>query len=931
MIGPFIQYEPPGVYTRTLSDSTLVTLQGGLRIPLLIGVGQETLVLTDQELVRGSSSTIDNLKTNEDVSHQFDGLNRQFTVLLFPIVTGSGSGEPSFNPNNVKVTINGIPTGVSAVEGTTGKITLSSIPRDTDEVLVTYYFKRTDTLIGNGSTEFPNWDDLSVQADGLNKEFKVNFPPIVDGTNGGIATTNPSKVKVKIIRNGVEYSSQVVSVDGQAGVVTLTEAPLSSDVVWFSYYTNRWQNTFDWLPISNITEVLRVGDAPGRSDFINTLDYVVQGNKIHWGHSFETKPALIASTPGSVPFNSQIQTTLWDSKLYMRRAAGDVDGENKEFTLEFTPTEGTGQGRETDDVNKIQVFVGTSVEDAKSAGAVDVISLRSSTKKFQLKDAPAVGQVVFVTYWFNQLSNDTYTLTSKLQNTPNEAGEFEVTSANNGQVMFIAEDRPSHFVVDPNFATEGVTWPEEGPDLTVIPGYAVEETILLNFINDKDYLVLSSIGVDGSNGSGTLGQTYVDEKTGTRFTVLEGDTVTYQANDLLEFDISKTFKTGPIPTLSVPGLRIVVNDLNGVTPGNTCTLDTFNKSGAEPRVGDFYYFSARYAKTNYDLGVYTKLKDIVNEFGAINPDNRLSLAASLAFSNGAIALACAQVLRDASGLDASPQAYSDVLKEIEAPVKGTQIKPNIICPITTKLDVINEVRVHCEKMSTIRNKTERTGIFGFPLGYSPEQAQTFARGLKSERMIGLYPDGAVVGLVDEFGSINEVAVDGSMLASAFAGLAVNPTFDVATPLTHKTLTGFRRLIRTLDSVTMNQTAVAGITILEDLVPNILVRQAMTTNPTNVLTREPSVIFIKDFVQQEIRAALDPFIGNKFLPTLIQDVENSVDNLMNQLVNLQIITAFQGTSAEQDPNDPTIMRVETFYSPVFPLNWIVVTLNLRVQL
>jgi hypothetical protein len=255
----------------------------------------------------------------------------------------------------------------------------------------------------------------------------------------------------------------------------------------------------------------------------------------------------------------------------------------------------------------------------------------------------------------------------------------------------------------------------------------------------------------------------------------------------------------------------------------------------------------------------------------------------------------------------------------------------MICALTTQKDVINEVRLHCEKMSTIRNKSERTGVFGFSVGTTAEQAQQFARNQKSERLIALYPDGAVIGLIDQFGNVNEAAVDGSFLAAAFTGLAVNPVFDVATPLTHKTLTGFRRLVRSLDSVTMNQTAIAGVTILEDLAPNLLIRQAMTTNPSTVLTREPTVVFIKDYVQKQIRDVLDPFIGIKFLPSVVQDVEAVIDNLLNQLVNQQIITAFQGTTATPDDVDPTILRVETFYSPVLPLNWIVVNLNLRVRL
>jgi len=309
----------------------------------------------------------------------------------------------------------------------------------------------------------------------------------------------------------------------------------------------------------------------------------------------------------------------------------------------------------------------------------------------------------------------------------------------------------------------------------------------------------------------------------------------------------------------------------------------------------------------------------------------LSLAAYLAFSNGAIAIALAQVLRDNTGVDASVQSYKDILTQIESPLRDTGIKPSLVCPVTSNQEVINATRLHCEKVSTIRYKSERTTVFGYAVGTTPEQAQSFARNMKSERMIGLYPDGAIVGLIDELGNVNEAVVDGSLLAAAFAGLVVNPIYDVATPLTHKKLIGFRRLVQQLDAVTMNQTAVAGLTIVEDLSPDILIRQAMTTNIDTVLTREPTVVFIKDYVQQQMRNTLDKFIGIKFLSTVLQDAETSVDNLMNQLINQEIITQFQGTSAIQDENDPTIMRIESFYSPVFPLNWIVVTLNLRVSL
>jgi len=918
MTGPFTQYIDPGVYTRTLTDNTITTLTGGLRIPLFVGVGSENLQLTDYEIVRGSSSSVDNYKGSEDVSMQFSGVDREIQVMLYPIVKGDGAGEITFDPNHVQVTVNGNPTGVAQVFGDQGKIILSSIPREDDLVKVSYYFKRTDTLIEE--------DDVSSQADGDNKAFKVSHVPIVDGSNGGLATTDVSKVTVTVDEDVVE----VTEVVGQEGVFVLAIAPADGAVVLATYWTNKWQDTFDYLPITNVTNVVRVGTSPGRSDFTNTVDFVVQDNKIQWGHSFSIE-GLEAAPLSNVFDDTYINSYLHDNRVYMRPTTGVVDSDNKEFILEYIPTTGSGRGTPSDEVSQVKAYIGIGVADALANGEVEISYLEANAKKIVLVEAPAAPQVVYVTYYHNMISDDTFLLTCKKASTSTVAGEYEVSSFNNGQVMNIVEDSPSHAVSDPNFGIEGVTYPNYNYDGQTIPGYGVEETVLLNFINNSDYLVLSSIGPDGSNGSGSLGQTYVDEKTGTRFTIMPGSTVTYQAGDLIEYDVSKTFKTQITPIWDIPGLQTVINSLEGVAINNTAMLTTYNKSGAEPSVGDFYYVTMDYAKTEYPIEIFTQLKDVVSKIGEVNTDNRLSLAAYLAFSNGAIAVALAQVLRDNTGVDATFDSYKEILRTMESPIEGTGVKPNLICPVTTNQEVINEMRLHCEKMSTIRYRTERTGVYGYAVGTTPEQAQQFAKNMKSERLVGLFPDGAIIGLIDELGNVNEAVVDGSLLAAAYSGLVVNPIYDVATPLTHKTLTGFRRLVRQVDAVTMNQTAVAGITILEDLVPNILIRHAMTTDPTNVLTREPTVIYIKDYVQQQMRGALDKFIGVKFLPTIIQDVETNVDNLMNQMINQEIITAFTGTSATQDSQDPTILRVEAYYSPVFPLNWIVVTLNLRVKL
>jgi len=916
----------PGAYTETLADQTISNLIGGLRIPLFIGVASETLEITDYEMIRGSSATADNYMANEDVSNQLNGDNRSFIVSHFPIVTGSGQGIIAYDPQFITVTVDGTPAGVSNLYGNTGEVVLSMIPESGAVVTISYYFKRTDTLITN--------DDLSIQANSVNLDFKVNFPPIVDGSNGGVATTDITKVTITvatIVNNKTITTTALISaVDGQSGVITLALPPVAGSKVLATYYTNTWQDTSDYLPVSNIVDVIRVGTAPGRSDFTNTVDFVIQGNQIQWGASFSVTTGVVY--PNTTPFNSQINAYLYDNRAYLNPAFGIVDGVNTSFTLEYVPTQGTGFGIPTDDVNHVIAYVGTSVANARTNGPVAVETLSGSEHMITLQNAPAIGQLVYVTYWYNLISDDTYTLTCVVPSTPLTAGTYQIVSVNNGNVLSIIENKSAHAVANPLFATEGITYPAGGFDGQTIPGYSVVEDVLLNFFNNTDFWVLSSLGPSGSNGSGSLGQTYIDGKTGLRFTIMPGSISTlYTSGDLLEFDVQLYHNTAVIPFYDIPGLKTTITNINGVIAANTAILNTFNKSGNDPAVGSFYYVTVDYEKTNFPIKVYTKIKDVVNDMGPISTDNKLSLAASLAFTNGAVAMVLAQVVRNSTGIDADIQAYTDVLSTIESPIKGYGVKPNIICPLSTNVYVIDAVRIHCEKLSTIRYSSERTGVFGFAIGTLPEQAQAFAKNMVSQRMIGIYPDGAVVGLLDQVGNVQLAAVDGSFLAAAFAGLAVSPVYDVATPLTNKRIIGFNSLIRQTDIVTLNQTAVSGLTVLQDLVPDFLIRQATTTNVSTVLTREPTVVFIQDYVQQQMRIVLDPYIGVKFLSTVLQDIEVSVDGLMNNLVNLQIITAYNGTTAVQDSSDPTLCNVETFYSPVFPLLWCRMAFNLRVSL
>jgi hypothetical protein len=183
-------------------------------------------------------------------------------------------------------------------------------------------------------------------------------------------------------------------------------------------------------------------------------------------------------------------------------------------------------------------------------------------------------------------------------------------------------------------------------------------------------------------------------------------------------------------------------------------------------------------------------------------------------------------------------------------------------------------------------------------------------------------------IMDELGNSVDFLVDGSLLAAAISGRDTSPAYDVAEPLTHKPVVGFSRLFRRMDPVTQAQVCNSGITLLEEQAAGIIVKMDLTTDVSSVLTRTPSVIRIKDFVQKGTRSALNPYIGMKYLTSRATEVEKTLSSYLSALQAAQIITGFTGVKATPNANEPTTLDVVAYYSPVLPLLWIIVTFNLR---
>lgn len=447
---------------------------------------------------------------------------------------------------------------------------------------------------------------------------------------------------------------------------------------------------------------------------------------------------------------------------------------------------------------------------------------------------------------------------------------------------------------------------------------------------------------NGTGSDGTVGQTYRDAVTGLTFTVLPrgwssnptGPWVAYPTGGAatFRFAVSRTLTTDAnLPILALKGLEMKVANTLGMAVGDTAQVSTFERGGNEPLNGDVYYTTYTYRKDDFSTAFFTKLSAIEAAYGEIHPDNSVTLASFLATLNGAVLVGVKQVQRDEGSTYASIEAYRNAIQDLEGVLPG-QVNPDIITPLRGDSPELYQILSRSNSIqSSIRYRSERTSIVGLSAGRPPEDASNLAQLLGSERMRVVYPDMAILQLTDAFNNTKEHLVDGPMIAAALAGSVVSPNVDVATAWTGRKLVGFSQLARRLDAVEMNRTAQKGVTVLEERPPYLRVRHGLTTDMSNVLSKIPTVRLIADEVQRQSRAVLERFIGIKFLPGILTQIEGRLAMMLKQLVKQQIISAYTGVKANVAADDPTVAEVEAYYSPVFPLLYIVLTFHLRASL
>jgi len=383
-----------------------------------------------------------------------------------------------------------------------------------------------------------------------------------------------------------------------------------------------------------------------------------------------------------------------------------------------------------------------------------------------------------------------------------------------------------------------------------------------------------------------------------------------------------------------------------------------------PAISGVFYVSYCYDKqtADYQPKTFAAYSNIVNEYGpeaywnlittgtnagtyTLNRINPLTLGSKVAFNNNASVVVLVQ--NTGPGVDAGD--YLNSVQKLEGKIVDLIVPLTIASGVSFNEMALNEkalalnyVKLHCETMSNDINKKERVGLGSLgpaEIGDSttPNSYIYTARALNSKRMALIAPGKTSVSLQDPNGNFHDTPIDGAFLATAAAALSASPLTDVATPLTNQELNAFEILDAATplhpDSayldVEKNNMASAGVMIIDQEGPSIFVRHQLTTNQTNVVVGEFSVVTLVDYVSQAVRFSCNPFIGQKLRPaSTIPGVKGTILATLQALAAADIISSIGGISVSINPTNPTELLVQAEYVPIFPLNRIRVTFTIK---
>jgi hypothetical protein len=899
--------------------------------------------------------------------------NTVFQTVHVPIVDGTNGGVVTTSPKDVTALVNGEAVTVSSVDGKLGVITLAApvaygstlsltyhtnTYQDTSDVLPNVgvsevlsvglgpdradYVEGIDFVLGSdadGNSSI-NWGasvstttgkttstvpfngkvintklvdekiylrPVAGVCNGKNASFILEFIP-VDGSGRGVWTNDPSKVKVYVGANAAAAleagAVNVASVTAGTRTVVLYNPPQAGQKVFATYHRNTLADNTYTLAVVNGGQAgipgqgtYKVTDSLNRklsvAKFVSstvtdaTYKAALEAGTAWQDYSVDSLTGAVYPGDLKASFGGVAETVTLtlnhdgDNTTPGVQAAATIKGvtftaqepgtDGDSITIAIDATQGNGQPG-----GKVTVSGTTITIAAYNTTSSSVLTVSQVVALFATPVAVTVG-----------------------------SNTVHVQASGTGSTQVDTESGTLQGGVDP-----------------------VSTPVVSSFV------VSSSDAVNGSAGTGFFGQTYIDAKTGLKFTLAlpTGYTLTPSQQIVLAVDPTAAFVVGSVWNVGIPGIEAKVATTQLMNAGDTAVITTFAKDGDEPSVGEYYYVSYRVPKTADDMALrlFNNPEDAYEIYGQPSPVNRLSLAIQLMAQNGAQTFGAIQVPKQPGLNTASKDSFISAIQSLTIPLPGSSRKADVIVPVTSDMQVIQFLSHQLITQANIRNKGEAIGFVGFAATTDAVTARKYARSIKNARVVAIANAVAGIVMTDANTGLGvEYAVSGEFMAAAMAGLSCNPSNDVATTLTMQNLVGFSRLLKKYDDATMNQMAQDGLTVLTENNGALNIRHYKSTDPSNQITSEPTCTTVSDYVRQMFRADLQQFINRKLVDSLVTDIKAVCNARLRNLVTNEIITSYKNLVVKQDESDPTTVLVTVSFKPMFSLLYISVTFTVTL--
>lgn len=352
--------------------------------------------------------------------------------------------------------------------------------------------------------------------------------------------------------------------------------------------------------------------------------------------------------------------------------------------------------------------------------------------------------------------------------------------------------------------------------------------------------------------------------------------------------------------------------------------------------GDTVQVNYRYTPVDYfDVKAHYDYDDIRDFYGEPfdadgNILSEITLAARFALVNGASTIMTCAVDPDAVDSDGNPLAleacYVQALKKFE---DHPQIA--IIAPATGQEYIYSQVRSHVHEQAG--HKYERRAVLGFD-----GSTGKIATGIRQDRAMAVGHERIALVSPSQFDYFapelgRTIVLGGQYMAAAIAGKSASMIASM--PLTRKSIDGFYGP-SVEDSMREGEKDVEtqnGLMVVEKTArQKVQVRHGVTTDPTDLLTREWSIIGQRDVMVYRIRDYLDNdgLIGMPIYDTTLVQVKASALGALESLVRDNIIVGYQNLKVRQIGTQPDVIEVRYEWKPAYPLNYIVVRYSVSVQ-